>query len=336
MAPTARPTTRGRRSSRPSASREAPPAAPSPRPPSSALATAVLLQRLRRREGADHHHDARRRRRRPRSGRPVPSRAHAGPDLRWPRDLPRPGEPGPRRAGLRAGSRRSSRPRERRPPTAPTATCPPTASSTSPRINTADYRTRIVVRRPEKQADFNGTVVVEWLNVSGGLDANPEYTYARDEIVRRGDAWVGVSAQMIGIEGGAGRGARARRPRPPARGRASRHRPGALRRPRRTRATRSRTTSSPRSARALRAPDGVDVLGGLRPERVLAVGESQSAFALTTYVDGVQPLTREFDGFLSTAGPARPCRSAKPGEGSTSPGPSVGSRPRSGPTARHR
>ncbi len=29
-----------------------------------------------------------------------------------------------------------------------------------------------------------------------------------------------------------------------------------------------------------------------------AVGESQSAFALTTYVDGVQPLTKAFDGFL--------------------------------------
>ncbi len=31
---------------------------------------------------------------------------------------------------------------------------------------------------------------------------------------------------------------------------------------------------------------------------MLAAGESQSAFALTTYYDGVQPLTQAFDGFL--------------------------------------
>ena len=34
----------------------------------------------------------------------------------------------------------------------------------------ADYRTRILVYRPADAARFNGTVVVEWLNVSGGLD----------------------------------------------------------------------------------------------------------------------------------------------------------------------
>jgi hypothetical protein len=33
-------------------------------------------------------------------------------------------------------------------------------------------------------------------------------------------------------------------------------------------------------------------------QRVLALGESQSAFTLTTYYDGVQPLTHEFDGFF--------------------------------------
>jgi hypothetical protein len=65
----------------------------------------------------------------------------------------------------------------------------------------AEYRTRIVVRRPSA-ADFNGTVVVEWLNVSGGLDANPDFVYLADELYRGGYAWVGVSAQRLGIEGG--------------------------------------------------------------------------------------------------------------------------------------
>ena len=72
-------------------------------------------------------------------------------------------------------------------------------------------------------------------------------------------------------------------------------------------------------ARALRSPKGVDVLGPLTPKRVLAVGESQSAFALTTYVDGVQPLTHEFDGFVDPQPRRRRrSRSASPGRASTS------------------
>jgi hypothetical protein len=47
---------------------------------------------------------------------------------------------------------------------------------------------------------------------------------------------------------------------------------------------------------------------GFEPSHVLAVGESQSAFALTTYANGVQPLTEAFDGFLihSRGGAAMP------------------------------
>src|SRR5580704_17817638 len=33
--------------------------------------------------------------------------------------------------------------------------------------STAPYRTRFVVRRPSDPARFNGTVLVEWFNVSG-------------------------------------------------------------------------------------------------------------------------------------------------------------------------
>lgn len=67
---------------------------------------------------------------------------------------------------------------------------------------TAAYRTRVFVRRPKHAADFSGTVVVEWLNVSGGLDAPAEYSSLREELTRNGDIWVGVSAQRIGVEGG--------------------------------------------------------------------------------------------------------------------------------------
>ncbi len=67
---------------------------------------------------------------------------------------------------------------------------------------TAPYRTRVLVRAPAQASKFSGTVVVEWLNVSGGIDADPDWTSLREEIVRAGDVWVGVSAQRIGVEGG--------------------------------------------------------------------------------------------------------------------------------------
>jgi hypothetical protein len=178
---------------------------------------------------------------------------------------------------------------------------------------TAEYRTRIVVRRPAEAEDFNGTVVVEWLNVSAGFDSTPDFSYMADELLRGGYAWVGVSAQRIGIEGGpvavsiggaadalAGRGIKALDP------------------------ARYATLSHPGDAfaydiytqvgRALRTGDG-GALGELEPQRLLAVGESQSAFALTTYVNGVQPLTLAYDGFLvhSRGGAAAPL--GAPGEG---------------------
>ena len=66
----------------------------------------------------------------------------------------------------------------------------------------AKYRTRIVVRRPADPKDFSGNVIVEWLNVSGGADSAADYDTTYEEIGRSGDAWVGVSAQRIGVMGG--------------------------------------------------------------------------------------------------------------------------------------
>ena len=161
----------------------------------------------------------------------------------------------------------------------------------------ADYATRVVVRRPEDPDAFNGTVVVEWLNVSGGADAAPDYTYLADELLRGGYAWAGVSAQRIGIEGGEvavqvpglegaglGQGLRAQDP----------DRYGELHHP----GDAFSYDIYTQVGRALRSSGEGKPLDGLDVERVLAVGESQSAFALTTYVNGVQPLTGAFDGFL--------------------------------------
>ena len=153
--------------------------------------------------------------------------------------------------------------------------------------------------------------------MSGGLDAAPEYTYARSEIVRRGYAWVGVSAQMIGVEGGpvavsvpqadaagAGKGIKHIDP----------ARYGDLVHP----GDAFSYDIYTQVARSLRAPQGIDVLGPLTPQKVLAVGESQSAFALTTYVDGVQPLTHEFDGFVIHSRAGAASRSASRDRPSTS------------------
>lgn len=62
------------------------------------------------------------------------------------------------------------------------------------------YTTRVLVRRPDNVAQFNGSVVVEWLNVSAGQDLDFVYAATRELVVRAGYAWVGVSAQRVGVE----------------------------------------------------------------------------------------------------------------------------------------
>jgi hypothetical protein len=56
---------------------------------------------------------------------------------------------------------------------------------------------------------------------------------------------------------------------------------------------------------------------GVKPKRVLAGGESQSAFALVGYYNGVQPLTEVFDGFFvhSRGAAALPLASASANTG---------------------
>ncbi|WP_370655442.1 alpha/beta hydrolase domain-containing protein [Candidatus Binatus sp.] len=66
----------------------------------------------------------------------------------------------------------------------------------------APFVTRLLVRRPANSARFSGTVIVEWNNVSGGIDASPDWTLLHRHIVRRGHAWVGVTAQKVGVDGG--------------------------------------------------------------------------------------------------------------------------------------
>lgn len=155
---------------------------------------------------------------------------------------------------------------------------------------TAPYRSRIIVRRPEASA-FSGTVVVEWLNVSSGADANPDWGYASDEIIREGHAWVGVSAQAVGVNGGstilgaAGSGGLIGTD--PVRYGSLIHPGDAF-----------SFDIFTQAATSLSDPDGPAPLGDLEPEHIVAIGESQSAFFLTTYVNAVQPIVGRFDGFF--------------------------------------
>src|SRR6185295_9739493 len=75
---------------------------------------------------------------------------------------------------------------------------------TTTAADTAAYTTRIVVRRPASAKKFNGTVLVEWLNVSGGLDAAPDWVFIHTMLIREGYAYVAVSAQFVGVAGTGG------------------------------------------------------------------------------------------------------------------------------------
>ncbi len=156
---------------------------------------------------------------------------------------------------------------------------------------TAPYTTRVVVYRPSNPHKFNGTVIVEWLNVSGGLDDAPDWVLAHTELIREGYAWVGVSAQAVGVN-------QLKCPATPplpatcvAPGNPARY--GSLSHP----GDSYSYDIFSQAGQAIRH-DSAQVLEGLKPQHVIAVGESQSAFRLVTYIDGVQPLVHEYDGFL--------------------------------------
>lgn len=146
----------------------------------------------------------------------------------------------------------------------------------------ASFTTRVVVNRPVSSRDFNGTVVVEWLNVSGGADASPDWMHTHVELIRQGYAWVGVSAQAVGVNGLKGA---------PPQGDAVRY--ASLTHP-------GDSYSYDMFSQAGRAVvDDADLLlGGLRPERLIAAGESQSAGRMVTYVNAVHPLAPVYDAFL--------------------------------------
>lgn len=157
----------------------------------------------------------------------------------------------------------------------------------------APYKTRLMIYRPKNPKDFNGTVLVEWLNVTAGLDTAPDWIFLHTEIMRRGYAWVGVSAQALGVRGGepgldpvAGFVVDLKFVNP----------------------FRYWSLSHPgdsysydiyaQAARAIKGPRaGIDPMASYDVKRLIALGESQSATRLMTFINSFEPNIDLFDGY---------------------------------------
>ena len=175
---------------------------------------------------------------------------------------------------------------------------------------TAEYKTRALVYRPLDTSEFSGTVIVEWLNVSAGLDSAPDWISMHTEIFREGHVWVGVSAQVDGIEGrGGGIGALYLKKVDPVRYGSLSH-PGDS----------FSYEMFAQVAQAIRNPVDIAPLQDLVPERVIAVGESQSAGRLVTWVNALGPVYQLFDGYIiHSRGGGSPALSQSPQEAVSTP-----------------
>ena len=156
--------------------------------------------------------------------------------------------------------------------------------SASLATSTAPYTTRLVVMRPVDPARFSGTVVVEWLNVSGGADAGARLDARTQRTDPRRRSCGSGSPRRRWVS------TRSRRP---------------LRR--RGDPVRYANLSHPgdsysydifsQAGQAIR-DDAATMLGGLKPKHIIAMGESQSAGRMVTYIDAVHPIAHVYDGFL--------------------------------------
>lgn len=163
------------------------------------------------------------------------------------------------------------------------------------------FKTRIIVRRPEKPRRFNGVVVLEWQNVTAGYELDAHWFASYHHFMREGFVWVGVSAQRVGLESSpiyaVQQGLKQWSP--------SRY--GSLD------VTAGGTVLDDSlsydvyaaAAMAIRNPTGVNPLGPLpSPTTILAAGASQSAGRLTVLHNSIYPLYEHkvFDAFYFLVG----------------------------------
>lgn len=164
-------------------------------------------------------------------------------------------------------------------------------AKTYPATTPADYTTRIIVRRPADAARFNGTVLLDWVNVTAQFENAVDTLEAHQLFHRDGYAYVHVSAQAAGL---------CCLPEltpkmwDPARYAPISH-PG----------DDYAFDMLSQIAKAIRAPAGTAPMGGLKVQRIIAMGQSQSASRLYDYVTQVQRDANVIDGFLIHSGGGR-------------------------------
>jgi hypothetical protein len=144
---------------------------------------------------------------------------------------------------------------------------------------TAPYTTRVIAYTPKK--NFQGTVYVEWLNVTGMVDASPDWAQSHTEVARQGAAFVLVSAQKVGVDGLRDGGIV---PGDPIRY-ASLNHPGD-------------DYSYDIFSQVGQAVRSTSLVRGQVPRRVIALGQSQSAGRLATYINAVHQLVDVYDGYI--------------------------------------
>lgn len=151
------------------------------------------------------------------------------------------------------------------------------------------YRSRVVVRRPADARRFNGTVLVEWNNVTSGHDQDIDWFQIHEHIMRSGYAWIGVTAQRVGVE--------ALKVWSPGRyGSLDVSDGGTIQND----ALSYDVFAA--AGRAARGEHGASILGGLKPQRVFATGHSQSSARLAIYVNSVHPIDHVFDAVILHGG----------------------------------
>ncbi|PLT32715.1 alpha/beta hydrolase domain-containing protein [Bacillus sp. V5-8f] len=161
------------------------------------------------------------------------------------------------------------------------------------------YKTRMLVRRPISSENFNGKVVVEWLNVTSGYNLDAMWMASSEHFLREGYAYVGVSVQTVGVHRGEQPGEL-----PTGLKKWSPERYGTLD------VTDGGTINDDslsfdiysQAAQAIRHPKGINPLGNLKPKMILAAGASQSERYLVRYYNKIHPLTNIFDGYMMYLG----------------------------------
>lgn len=158
-----------------------------------------------------------------------------------------------------------------------------TAKSYTTPATTASYTTRIIVRRPMDAARFNGTVLLDWVNVTAQFENAVDTLEAHELFHREGFAYVHVSAQAAGLC------CTPLTPQiwDPVRYMALSH-PG----------DDYAFDMFSQIAQAMKQPPATDPMGGLKVRKVIAIGQSQSGTRLHDYVATVQADARVIDAFL--------------------------------------